>query len=61
MCRRMVADMDLNCGVVIDGKSTIPAMGQRIFKQLLRHASGEPTKSELAGVGLNEFVPWPMG
>jgi len=61
MYRRMEADMDVNCGVIIDGESTIPQMGQHIFEQLLRHASGEPTKSELAGVGLNEFIPWPMG
>ncbi len=36
-------------------------MGQRIFEQVLRHASGEKTKSEALGVGLNEFVPWPLG
>jgi altronate hydrolase len=36
-------------------------MGQRIFEQILRHASGEKTKSEIAGVGESEFVPWPIG
>jgi altronate hydrolase len=36
-------------------------MGRAIFEQILRHASGEPTKSEALGVGLNEFVPWPLG
>ncbi|SDV47305.1 UxaA family hydrolase [Chitinasiproducens palmae] len=61
MYTRMAADMDINCGVVIDGDATIPQMGQRIFEQLLRHASGEKTASELAGVGENEFVPWPIG
>lgn len=44
MYTRMVSDMDINCGVVIDGEATIPELGQRIFEQLLRHASGEPTK-----------------
>lgn len=61
MYERMVADMDINCGVVIDGDLTIAQMGQRIFDQLLRHASGEKTRSEIAGVGENEFVPWPIG
>lgn len=61
MYNRMVADMDINCGVVIDGDATIPEMGQQIFKQLLCHASGAPTKSEAIGVGENEFVPWPIG
>ena len=58
---RMEADMDINCGPVIDGEATIAEMGQRIFEQVLRHASGEKTKSEALGVGLNEFVPWPLG
>ena len=61
MYTRMEADMDINCGLVIDGAATIPEMGQRIFEQLLRHASGEATRSERLGVGANEFVPWPIG
>jgi altronate hydrolase len=58
---RMENDMDINCGTVIDGEATIDQMGRAIFEQILRHASGEPTKSEALGVGLNEFVPWPIG
>ncbi|MEJ8825948.1 altronate dehydratase family protein [Variovorax humicola] len=61
MYARMANDMDINCGVVIDGEATIDQMGRAIFEQILRHASGEPTKSEALGVGLNEFVPWPLG
>lgn len=61
MYQRMAADMDINCGVVIDGEATIAEMGQRIFEQILRHASGEPTRSEALGVGRNEFVPWLIG
>jgi arabinonate dehydratase len=60
MYERMVADMDVNCGTIIDGASTIEAMGREIFERLLAHASGEPTKSEALGVGENEFVPWPL-
>ncbi len=58
---RMQADMDINCGPVIDGEATLAQMGQQIFAQVLRHASGEPTRSEALGVGTNEFVPWPLG
>jgi altronate hydrolase len=54
-------DMDLNCGPVIDGEATVQQMGQEIFERLLRHASGELTKSEEIGLGENEFVPWPIG
>ena len=52
---------DINCGVVIDGECTVNELGQRIFEQILRHASGEQTKSELLGLGDHEFVPWHMG
>ena len=61
MYARMVSDMDINCGTVIDGEATIEQMGQQIFQHLLEHASGLKTKSEALGVGLNEFVPWPLG
>lgn len=58
---RMEADMDINCGPIIDGELSLDEMGRRIFEQVLRHASGEPTRSEALGVGANEFVPWPLG
>lgn len=58
---RMEADMDINCGPVIDGDMDIEAMGQQIFARILDHASGAATKSEALGVGSNEFVPWPVG
>lgn len=61
MFERLKKDMDINCGVVIDENITLPEMGQRIFETILRHASGEPTKSELLGLGDNEFVPWHIG
>ena len=61
MFTRLEEDMDINCGVVIDGECTVNELGQRIFEQILRHASGEQTKSELLGLGDHEFVPWHMG
>jgi altronate hydrolase len=54
-------DMDLNCGEIIDGISTVAEMGQRIFERLLATASGEHSKSEKHGYGQNEFVPWQVG
>ncbi|NTH16781.1 altronate dehydratase [Agrobacterium rhizogenes] len=61
MYERMVSDMDINCGVIIDGQVTLLEMGRKIFEMLLRHASGEKTKSEISGMGENEFMPWPLG
>ncbi|MBU3710801.1 MAG: altronate dehydratase [Limnohabitans sp.] len=61
MFQRLEEDMDINCGLILDGKLSVQEMGQQIFEQILRHASGEPTKSEALGLGDHEFVPWHMG
>ncbi|MDO5288928.1 MAG: altronate dehydratase family protein [Pseudomonadota bacterium] len=61
MFTRLEEDMDINCGVVLDGECDIPQLGQHIFECILRHASGEPTKSERLGLGDHEFVPWHLG
>lgn len=58
MYERMVEDMDINCGAVIDGDKTLQEMGEEIFREFLRIASGDYTKSEALGVGYVEFVPW---
>lgn len=57
----MEEDMDINCGRIIDGEKTVQEMGDIIFEKLLRVASGERTKSELLGVGEDEFQPWNIG
>lgn len=61
MFKRLRQDMDINCGAILDGEVTLPEMGQRIFDAILKHASGELTKSELLGLGDHEFVPWHLG
>ncbi|GLO38393.1 dehydratase [Pseudomonas putida] len=54
-------DMDVNCGGIADGSTSIEECGAFIFEQMLRIASGERSKSELHGYGQNEFVPWQIG
>ena len=61
MYERLKDDMDVNCGLVLDGEVDVPKMGERIFAAILRHSSGEPTRSELLGLGDDEFVPWHLG
>lgn len=61
MYNRMSEDMDVNCGVVIDGDATIEELGEIIFEKILATASGEPSKSELFGLGDLEFLPWAAG
>lgn len=57
---RMIDDMDVNCGDVLDGVS-IAEKGEEIFRKVLAVSSGERTKSEELGYGDLEFVPWQVG
>lgn len=57
----MEEDMDLNAGTILDGTETVEEVGARIFEKIIAVASGERTKSELAGVGDEEFAPWQLG
>jgi altronate hydrolase len=61
MYERLKDDMDINCGGILDGTSTLEQTGEAIFRHLLASASGERTKSELLGLGDHEFVPWNIG
>ena len=61
MFHKLEEDMDINCGQVLDAGVSVEQMGQQIFDHILRAASGEPTKSELLGLGDHEFVPWHLG
>ena len=61
MYRRMEEDMDVNCGLVLDGEASVQEMGARVFRTILDVASGQKTKSELLGYGDEEFVPWQIG
>jgi altronate hydrolase len=36
-------------------------VGRQIFEEVVAVASGKRTKSELAGVGEEEFAPWIIG
>ena len=61
MYKHMSEDMDINCGLVVDGEKNVPEMGQEIFDVILKIASGEQSKSEALGFGGDEFVPWQIG
>jgi altronate hydrolase len=61
MYNRLTEDMDINCGVILDGTATLQQTAQVIFEHMLRVASGEKTKSEILGLGDHEFVPWNIG
>lgn len=58
---RQEEDMDINCGVIVDGKATIEEVGRQFFELILRTASGAKSKSEQWGYGEDEFAPWVLG
>ncbi len=57
---RMESDMDINAGPILDGVP-VEKVGQQIFEAILATASGKQTKSEIHGVGEEEFAPWSIG
>jgi altronate hydrolase len=56
----MNEDMDIDAGVILAG-TPVEVVGRQIFEEILAVASGKKTKSELAGVGEEEFAPWAIG
>jgi altronate hydrolase len=59
--RRMIDDMDFDCGPVLDGGASVAGLGDALFAEILAVASGRPTKSEELGFGDEEFNPWQLG
>ncbi len=57
---RMESDMDVNAGRILDGVAVVE-VGRELFELILATASGQKTKSELHGVGEEEFAPWSIG
>ena len=42
-------------------RTPVEAVGRQIFEEILAVASGKKTRSELNGVGEEEFAPWSIG
>jgi altronate hydrolase len=60
MYHHMIDDMDINAGVILEG-TPVEEVGRQIFEEILVVAGGKKTKSELNGVGEEEFAPWSIG
>jgi altronate hydrolase len=58
--RHMIDDMDVDAGVILAG-TPVQEVGRQIFEEILAVASGKKTKSEVNGVGEEEFAPWGIG
>ncbi len=60
MYEHMIDDMDVNAGVILGG-TPVEEVGRQIFEEVLAVASGKKTRSEISGVGEEEFAPWSIG
>jgi altronate hydrolase len=58
--RHMIDDMDVDAGVILAG-TPVEEVGRQIFEEVLAVAGGKKTKSEVNGVGEEEFAPWAIG
>jgi altronate hydrolase len=58
--QRMVDDMDLNAGQVLDGAS-LEEVAAELLDLVITVASGQPSKSEAQDTGEAEFSPWSLG
>jgi altronate hydrolase len=61
MFQQMAADMDINCGRILDGSAGLKQVGDEIFEAIIAVASGERTVSEELDIGQEEFIPWQLG
>jgi altronate hydrolase len=60
MYEHMIDDMDIDAGVILNG-TPVEKVGEQIFEEILAVAGGKKTKSEINGVGEEEFAPWSIG
>lgn len=60
MYERMIDDMDLNAGIVLDGVQ-LQTVADDLLELVIAVASGQASKSEAQGVGESEFNPWSTG
>ncbi len=60
MYQRMIDDMDVNAGCIIEGTPRAEVT-RELFERMILVASGMKSKSESYGYGDEEFVPWNIG
>lgn len=59
MFEKMNDNMDVNAGTIIEGKESINSVGQRLFEEVTKVASGKLTKAEI--LKQHDFGIWRIG
>jgi len=60
LAQRMADIIDIDTGSVIEGRSTIEQMGEKIFELVIQVASGE-TRTKAEEKAQEDFIPWKRG
>ncbi len=60
LANRMSDIIDINCGVIVEGKKTIQEMGEDILDYCIKAASGEVTPKAVL-LNQDDFIPWKRG
>ena len=60
LATRMSDIIDINTGDIIDGKKTIPQMGEEILEYCIKAASGEVIPKAVQ-LNQDDFIPWKRG
>lgn len=59
LATRMPDLIDFDAGAIIRGRADIPTTGEQLFKRIIRHASGQPTRAMRNGQ--EDFIVWKRG
>ena len=59
LATRMADLIDIDCGRILSGDTTITGMGEEILELIIAVASGQLTRAE--ELGQDDFIPWKRG
>jgi altronate hydrolase len=59
LATRMPDLIDIDCGRILSGDTTLPGMGEEILELIVAVASGQLTRAE--ELGQDDFIPWKRG
>ena len=59
LAMRMADLIDIDCGRILSGDTTITGMGEEILELIIAVASGQLTRAE--ELGQDDFIPWKRG
>jgi len=59
LATRMPDIIDIDTGAIVNGETSVEAMGEKVLELVIETASGKQTRAEQ--LGQNDFIPWKRG